>query len=95
MKRVMVLCGTLACLLAAAEALAQGNPTGTVSGRVTGQDGATLPGVTVTATSPSRQGARSVITNEIGEYIIPFLLPGEYTLLFELPGSARLDSRRW
>ena len=41
-------------------AWAQGNPTGTVAGRVSGQDGAALPGVTVTATSPTCRGrARS------------------------------------
>ena len=67
-------------------AWAQGNPTGTVAGRVSGQDGAALPGVTVTATSPNLQGPRTVVTNEVGDYIIPFLPPGEYTLTYELQG---------
>ena len=85
MGRVKTLC-LLASLLCVAQAGAQGNPTGTVSGRVTGQDGAAIPGVTVTAASPSLQGQRSVTTTAVGDYIIPFLPPGQYTLTFELQG---------
>ena len=86
MRRVKTLLCLLASLLLATEANAQGNPTGTVSGRVTGQDGAALPGVTVTAASPNLQGVRSVTTTAVGDYIIPFLPPGQYTLTFELQG---------
>ena len=77
----------LLLVLAAARGVsAQGNPTGTISGRVAAQDGSALPGVTVTATSPSLQGPRTVATNESGDYILPFLPPGEYTIAFELQG---------
>ena len=86
MKRVNTLLCLLASLLLATEANAQGNPTGTVSGRVTGQDGAALPGVLVTAASPNLQGVRSVTTTAVGDYILPFLPPGQYTLTFELQG---------
>ena len=85
MGRVKTLC-LLASLLCATQASAQGNPTGTVSGRVTGQDGAAIPGATVTAASPSLQGVRAVVTTSVGDYIIPFLPPGQYTLTFELQG---------
>jgi hypothetical protein len=77
---------TLFVLAIAHGARAQGNPTGTVAGRVTGQDGAALPGVTVTASSANLQGPRAVVTNAVGDYIIPFLPPGEYTLTYELQG---------
>ena len=86
MNPLTILRRTLGCFLVAASAFAQGNPTGTVSGRVSGQDGAALPGASVTATSPNLQGPRRVTTNETGDYIIPFLPPGEYTLTFELQG---------
>ena len=33
-----------------------------ISGRITDQQGGVLPGVTVTATSPQLQGARTVVT---------------------------------
>jgi hypothetical protein len=92
MRRVKILC-LLASLLLAAEANGQGNPTGTVAGRVTGQDGAAMPGVTVTAASPNLQGVRSVVTTHVGDYIIPFLPPGEYSLTFELHGFQTAEQK--
>ncbi len=82
------------CLLAmvltavAAAAFAQGNPTGTISGRVTDPDDLALPGVTVTAASAALQGVRTAVTSDNGDYIIPFLPAGDYTLTFELQGFA-------
>jgi Carboxypeptidase regulatory-like domain len=61
-------------------------PTGTISGRVTSSDGLPLPGVSVTATSPSLQGERSIVTTANGDFILPLLPPGDYTLKFELSG---------
>ena len=40
--------------------------TGTIQGRVADSSGAVLPGVTVTATSPSMIGTQSQVTNENG-----------------------------
>ena len=60
---------------------------------MTGQDGAAIPGVTVTAASPSLQGVRSVVTTSVGDYIIPFLPPGEYTLTFELQGFQTAEQK--
>ena len=57
----------LGCLLIVAPLLAQ-NPTGTITGRVLNQDGP-LPGVTITANSPSMQGQKVAITGGSGECI--------------------------
>src|SRR2546422_5896777 len=86
-SRVMWLLA-VACLslMSQTEAFAQGNPTGTISGRITDQQGGVLPGVTVTATSPQLQGARTVVTSENGDYILPFLPPGAYSVAVELSG---------
>ena len=73
-------------LLLTTAAFAQGNLTGTVSGHVIDQNGGALPGATVTAKSPNLQGSRNVVTTTTGDYIIPFLPPGEYTVTFELKG---------
>ena len=69
-------------------AAAQGNPTGAISGQVVDPDGLALPGVTVTAASPVLQGTRTAVTSANGDYMIPFLPPGDYTVTFELQGFA-------
>ena len=45
-----------------------------------------LPGVTVTATSPSMIGAQTQVTGANGTYRFPAVPPGAYTLTFELAG---------
>ncbi len=60
-------------------AAAQGggaSSTGTIQGRAADASGAILPGVTVTATSPSMIGAQTQITNENGTYRFPAVPPG-------------------
>ena len=71
-------------LFSTSAAFAQGL-TGSLSGSVT-QGGNPLPGVTVTATSPSLQGMRTSVTNEAGGYSIGALPPGDYHITFELAG---------
>ena len=74
----------------ASTAFAQGNPTGTITGRVMDPDSLVLPGVTVTVASPVLQGVRTSVTSENGDYVIPFLPAGDYTVTFELQGFATL-----
>jgi hypothetical protein len=57
-----------------------------LTGTVKDAQGAVLPGVTVTATSPALLGAQSVVTEAGGEYRFPSLPAGTYTLTFELAG---------
>ena len=71
-------------------ALAQGAQTGSLNGKVI-SEGAGLPGVQVTVTSPSLQGERTAFTGEDGTYIIRALPPGEYKVLFELDGMATVQ----
>ena len=70
-------------------AAAQGggaSSTGTIQGRVADASGAVLPGVTVTASSPSMIGTQTQVTNDNGTYRFPAVPPGVYTLNFELAG---------
>ena len=73
-------------LLVANYVWAQGLPTGTLSGNVADEAGAGLPGVSVTATSPALQGSRTTVTNVNGDWVMPNLPPGEYTVTIALSG---------
>jgi hypothetical protein len=82
----------LAVLLAlAAPTLAQGTQTGIISGSVTSHDGASLPGVAVTATSPALQGERTTVTDITGAYTLRGLPPGAYKVAFALAGFAAIE----
>jgi outer membrane receptor for ferrienterochelin and colicin len=72
---------------------AQGNPTGTLSGHIVDASGLAVPGVTVTVISPVLQGTRTATTSANGDYIIPFLPPGEYNVTFELQGFRTVNQR--
>src|SRR5688572_1855512 len=79
-KAVLVL---TAALLVPALASAQGTLTGTVRD----QSGGVLPGVTVEASSPALiEKVRTAVTDDAGQYRIPGLNPGIYSLTFRLTG---------
>lgn len=59
---------------------------GTISGAVADPDGAGIAGVHITATE-SRTGTKTQTqTNSDGQYTLPFLLPGDYTIAAETTG---------
>src|SRR5947208_5077640 len=60
--------------------------TAQISGIVTDQSGAVLPGVDVTATETQTGLTRSVVSNETGSYVLPNLPVGPYRLEASLPG---------
>jgi hypothetical protein len=84
MKRVAILLIVSAFFVSSA-AFAQGVPTATLSGTVT-SDGAPLPGVTVTVSSPRLQGTRTTVTTDSGAYLVPLLPAGNYKAEFQLSG---------
>ncbi len=91
MKRrlYLVVAALAVCLLASTHAFAQGggaSTTGSINGKVADSSGGVLPGVTVSATSPSSMGIQSSVSDSGGYYRFPALPPGSYTVTFELPG---------
>src|SRR5690242_12846417 len=62
------------------------NITSHLTGTVKDAQGAVLPGVTVTATSPALIGSQVAVTETNGAYRFPSLPPGTYSLSFVLPG---------
>ena len=79
------LIGALWVLVSATAASAQLS-TAQLSGRVTDESGAVLPGVTVTATQTNTGLTRTVLTNENGTYVLPNLPTGPYRLEAMLQG---------
>src|SRR5436305_1881590 len=59
-------------------------PTGTISGHVVSADGIALPGVTVSVMGSALQGTRTATTSASGDYLVPLLPPGDYTVSFEI-----------
>jgi len=92
MLRRAALLALLAVLLVALPAAGQSMPTSTLTGKVT-FDGAPLPGATVTVTSPGLQGARTTVTTAAGDYILPFLPPGDYVVRFTLSGMQTAERK--
>jgi outer membrane receptor for ferrienterochelin and colicin len=88
--RCVVLLALATIPAAEAAGVAQGHPTGTISGRVTDPDGLPVPGVLVTVASPVLQGVRTATTSTNGDYIVPFLPAGDYEVTFELQGFTTL-----
>src|SRR5262245_33651800 len=58
----------------------------TIVGRVTDDTGAVIPGANITVTNIGTNESRSVIANDNGEYAIPQIAPGQYTLTAEFTG---------
>ncbi len=80
--RVSIIAVCAALLAGAAAAQTTGRITGTVSD----ESKAVLPGATVEAQGPSLQGTRVTTTDTAGVYRLTFLPPGPYTVTFTFPG---------
>jgi hypothetical protein len=76
---------TLLCVGLASHALAQVQ-TGSILVKATDENGAVLPGVTLTISSPNLVVAMTGVTDAAGAYRVPGLPPGTYTIRFELSG---------
>jgi Carboxypeptidase regulatory-like domain/TonB dependent receptor-like, beta-barrel len=82
---VAVLSLCIAMLLAPVPARAQAT-TGTIEGQVKDQQGALLPGVTITATNTDTGGTSTTVTTEVGLFRLPYLPLGTYEVRAKLEG---------
>src|SRR5207253_9368809 len=85
-----VLITTLVVLLSCLAVFAQGN-FGRSLGRVRDPTGAVLPGASISIIDTQRGLARTVNTDEAGQYSAPSLIPGTYTIRIEFPGFKTLS----
>lgn len=84
MKKRAIVAFALCLSLFAPAAYAQ--QTGSISGKVTMPDGSPVPGVTVEASADVLPTPRVTVTDENGDYRMPALVPGTYTVKFTLQG---------
>ncbi len=60
--------------------------TGTILGTVKDPSGAVVPGVTIVITESSKGLSKTFVTDDIGTYTVPFLVPGTYDVSAEITG---------
>ena len=66
---------------------------GALTGTVTDQQGAAVPGATVTITNAVSGEVRTHVTDGQGRYLVADLTPGRYSVAFELAGFARAERK--
>ncbi len=66
---------------------------GGIAGNVTDPQQGALPGATVTATNQETGVVRTTVTGSDGRFQLSDLSPGRYTVIIELQGFQRLESR--
>lgn len=80
----------LVILLVSSLAWAQSRETGAITGKVLDEQGAPLPGVSLTLTGAALMGARATVTDANGDFRYPALPPGVYSVKAELAGFGTL-----
>jgi hypothetical protein len=86
MKMKSYVCLIAALMLATANIAAAQEFRATVRGQVLDSSKGALPGATVSMTNTDTNEVATATTNAEGNYTIPFLRPGSYTLTVELSG---------
>lgn len=69
------------------------SPTATLSGTVTDETGAVIPGVNITVINIARVFQRSTTTNDDGMFVVPLLPPGIYSVKAEHAGFSPAELR--
>jgi hypothetical protein len=79
-----IVTATGALMLPAAAAAQEAR--GTITGTIRDTSGSVIPGATVTITNKEMGTTVTVVTNEVGFYQAPYLIPGVYQVNAELQG---------
>src|SRR5215831_2997393 len=93
MKRSLLCCCVLFCLIFASLGYAQSSASATIVGQVTDSQGLVVPNATVTATNTATGVPHSSKTTSSGNYTIPNLPPGSYDLKVEAASFAPGESK--
>ena len=90
MRKNRVFLTLAVCLILMAGQMLAQEASSKITGRVTDNEGAPLPGVTIEATNPKHIGKTTTITDSNGVYRLLALTPGAFRLVFTLPGFQTL-----
>src|SRR5271157_457249 len=92
-NRLFTSMGTVALLLAlsATSIWGQTSNAGTVSGQVTDEQNAAVPGTEVKVTDISTNAVQSTITNDAGRYVFTQVNPGTYNITFGKQGFSTFE----
>ena len=93
-RTVRIVCSSLvaALLICLGSALSVAQVTsGTIYGAVKDPSGAYIAKAAVTVTNPANGLSRKVESSENGEFVVPNLLPGTYTITVEASGFKKLE----
>src|SRR6266702_2734025 len=88
-RRLVQILGLSMLVLVGASNLQAQSDRGTVTGEVIDPSGATIPGVSITATNVGTALGITVISSSSGNYTIPLLRPGIYDITAEKAGFKR------
>jgi hypothetical protein len=83
----------MACLLAAGVPAAAQQTTGTIAGRIVDDQGAAVPGVTVTGRNTQTGFVRTDVSDAEGSYRLTALPVGTYDISAELQGFSKFESK--
>jgi Carboxypeptidase regulatory-like domain len=75
------------------KSFAQAGATGTILGTVTDTSGAVVPSITVTVTNTGTGVANRTVTTSSGDYFVPGLLSGSYSVTVEAKGFEKYVAR--
>lgn len=88
-RRPFLLVAFLTVILFSVGVLGQQRGSAGLLGRITDSQGAVIPGATITLLHAATNQARTVVSNDEGQYLLPLIPPGEYKLTVEKPGFSK------
>ena len=92
-KQKLAICVSVFCLAAPAGLWSQGVDA-TLRGRVADPSGAAVPGVKVNVKNTGTNSVTTTVTDSAGQYAVPFLKPGSYSVMVEAPGFKKFVRER-
>src|SRR5689334_20718563 len=86
LEAVMRICPLIFGSMLATLSVSAQTPSAGLTGRVTDTTGAVFPGAIIKVTNLDTDISQQTVSNETGDFVIPYLNPARYTLEAQAPG---------